>query len=103
MGWTSVESFRYFLSSADGCASDSARRRLQSLPAVGAGVGGVVLHGGRVRLPDGAWRGPAGYGLFTLCVGVTGLVNSVCMMLCFMPPERYLDGCSGAPAAVQGA
>jgi hypothetical protein len=43
------------------------------------------------------------HGLFTLCVGATGLVNSVCMMLCFMPPERYLEWLRRRAAAVQVA
>ena len=44
-------------------------------------LGGVVLVLG---------VNPLNHGLFTLCVGLTGLVNSVCLTLCFMPPERYL-------------
>jgi hypothetical protein len=45
-------------------------------------LGGVVLVLG---------VNPLNHGLFTLCVGLTGLVNSVCLTLCFMPPERYLE------------
>ena len=104
MGWTSVESFRHFLGSRRrlriGLAEASVCNRflLWSL-ASGAWVCISVLAGFLLALAENPLDG----GLFTLCVGVAGLVNSVCMMLCFMPPERYLEWLRRRAVAVQGA
>jgi hypothetical protein len=90
-GWTAAESFRYFL---------SARRRLR-LGLVEAAVCNRFL---LWALATGTWLSvgalsgvllglglnPLNHGPFTVCVGIAGLTNSVCMTLCFMPPERYL-------------
>jgi hypothetical protein len=103
MGWTSVESFRYFLSS---------RRRLRLGLADAAVCNRFLLW----ALASGGWLSvavlagfllvlgvnPLSYAFFTLYVGVTGLMNSVCMMLCFMPPERYLEWLRRRAAALQG-
>ena len=103
-GWTSVESFRYFLSS---------RRRLR----LGLSEAAVCNRFLLWALASGAWLclallagfllvlgvNPLSNGLFTLCLGVTGLLNSVCLTLCFMPSERYLEWLRQRAAAMQGA
>ena len=104
MGWTSVESFHYYWMS---------RRRLR----IGLAEAPVCNRFLLWALASGGWVclstlsaillalgvNPLSHGFFTLCVGATGLVNSVCMMLCFMPPERYLEWLRRRAAAVQGA
>jgi len=103
-GWASLESLLYFL---------KARRRLR-LGLVEAPVCNrfllwalasaaffslAVLSAGLLLLGVN----PMDSGLFTLGLGVAGLLNSVCMMLCFMPPERYLAWLRLRAAAAYGA
>ena len=104
MGWTSVESFRHFLSSRRrlrlGLSEASVCNRfLLWAMASGGWVCVSVLAGILLALAENPLEG----GIFTLCVGVTGLVNSVCMSLCFMPPARYLEWLRRRAAAVQVA
>jgi hypothetical protein len=91
MGWTSVESLRYYLVSRRrlllGLADAAVSNRFL-LWALASGAWACVTALGGVVLVLGV--NPLNHGLFTLCVGLTGLVNSVCLTLCFMPPERYL-------------
>jgi hypothetical protein len=91
MAWTSVESFRYYLSSRRrvrlGLADASVCNRFLLWALASGGWVCVSALAGVVMLLG---INPLSHGLFTLCVGVTGLMNSVCMALCFMPPERYL-------------
>jgi hypothetical protein len=95
-GWTGTESFRYYL---------GLRRRLRLgliAPEVcnrfllwtilsiawffsTAMAGAAVLSG----------ISPLSNVPFTLAIGLAGLVNSVCMVLCFMPPRRYLAWLEG--------
>jgi hypothetical protein len=103
-GWTSAESFLYWR---------NARRRVR-IGLMEASVCNRFLLWG---LASGAWFCVASlsaffvaievnlvhHGVFTLCLGVTGLVNSVCMTLCFMPPKGYLDWLARRAAAAQGA
>jgi hypothetical protein len=103
MGWTSTESFRYFAMS---------RRRLR----LGLAEAPVCNRFLLWALASGGWLcvaalaglllvldvNPLSDGLFTLCVGLTGLLNSVCMMLAFMPPERYLAWLERRAVAAQG-
>jgi hypothetical protein len=104
MGWTSVESFHYYLMS---------RRRLR----IGLAEAPVCNRFLLWALASGGWVclstlsaillalgvNPLSHGLFTLCVGATGLVNSVCMTLCFMPPASYLEWLRRRATAVQVA
>jgi hypothetical protein len=103
-GWTGGESFRYFL---------NAKRRMR----LGLTEAPVCNRFLLWALASGAWFSLAALAgsllllgvspldsvLFTLCLGAAGLVNSVCMMLCFMPPESYLDWLRRRAAALPGA
>ena len=103
-GWTGVESLRYYLTS---------RRRLH----LGLVEAPVCNRFFLWALASGAWlvcaalagvvlvRGlnPLGDALFTLFLGAGGLVNSVSMVLCFLPPQRYLDWLTRRAAALHGA
>lgn len=89
--WTAFESFRYFLST---------RRRLRLGLAEATVCNRFLLW----ALASAAWLSlaalssfmlvtgvnPMTSAVFTLGLGAAGLLNSVCMTLCFMPPERYL-------------
>ena len=104
MGWTSVESFRYFLNFRRrlrlGLAeAPVCNRFLLWALASGAWVCVSVLAGILLTFADNPLDG----GGFTVCVGAAGLVNSVCMTLCFMPPARYLEWLRRRAAAVQAA
>jgi hypothetical protein len=103
-GWTMVESFLYYLGS---------KRRLR-LGLVEAPVCNRFLlwalakaaffsMGSLAAIMLVLGLNPLSYGVFTLLVGVTGLLNSVCMILCFMPPESYLDWLRRRAAAMQRA
>jgi hypothetical protein len=103
-GWTAVESFRYFL---------NARRRLR----IGLIEPAVCNRFLLWALASGTWLSvgivsgfllamglnPLSHAPFTVCVGAAGLVNSICMILCFMPPARYLDWLQRRAAAPAGA
>jgi hypothetical protein len=101
--WTASESFRYYLSSRRRLrlglieASVSNRFLLWSLAQTGflaiALAAAVTVHLGQNPLQSAG---------FSLAVGVLGLVNSACNVLCFMPPQWYLDWLS-RPGATQEA
>jgi hypothetical protein len=98
--WTASESFRYYLSSRRqlrlGLIEPSVSNRflLWSLAsacflaiAITAGIGVQLGHD------------PLQSAGFSLAVGGLGLVNSACNVLCFMPPQWYLDWVSRSRAA----
>jgi hypothetical protein len=101
-GWTSAESFLYYR---------NARRRLR-IGLMEASVCNRFLLWARA---SGAWLclaslsgflvalevNPVSHGVFTLYKGVMGLVNSVCMTLCFIPPQHYLDWLGRRAAAAR--
>jgi hypothetical protein len=101
--WTGAESFRYYLST---------RRQLR-LGLVEAAVCNRFL---MWSLGSSTWLfmatlaggllsigvNPLNHGGFTFLVGVSGLVNSTCMGLCFMPPERYVAWLARRAAVVRG-
>jgi hypothetical protein len=103
-GWTTGESFLYFRSS---------RRRLRLGLTEAAVCNRFLLW----ALAKGAYLGmaslaafllilgvnPLGYSSFTVCMAVAGFVYSVCMILCFMPPESYLDWLNRRATALQQA
>lgn len=101
--WMAFESFRYYLSSRRQLrlelieASVSNRFLLWSLASAGflaiVIAAGVVVHLGHNPLQSAG---------FSFAVGGLGLVNSACNVLCFMPPQRYLDWVS-RPRAAQAA
>jgi hypothetical protein len=89
--WTAAESFHYFLGASRrmrlGLCDPAVCNRfllwaLASMSWLSAGSLAAFLLGLGVN--------PLSNGLFTASVGVAGLVNSLCMTLCFMPPERYI-------------
>jgi len=102
--WTAVESLHYYLNS---------RRRLR----LGLVEAPVCNRFFLWALASGAWffctalaavvlvRGlnPLGDAFFTVSIGAGGLVNSVAMVLCFMPPQRYLAWLTRRAAAMHGA
>jgi len=103
-GWPALESFLYFRST---------RRRLR-LGLVDAAVCNRFL---LWALASATWFSlaalatvlltlrvnPMHEAVFNLALGATGLLNSVCMTLCFLPPERYLAWLRRRALASQGA
>ena len=101
--WTASESFRYYLSSRRQLrlglieASVSNRFLLWSLAST-CFFAIVVTAGVVVQLGYNPLQSAG----FSLAVGGLGLVNSACNVLCFLPPQWYLDWLS-RPRAVAGA
>jgi len=101
--WTASESFRYYLTSRRQLrlglieASVSNRFLLWSL-ASACFLAIVITAGVVVQLGQNPLQSAG----FSLAVGGRGLVNSACNVLCFLPPQWYLDWVSRS-RAVAGA
>ncbi|HXK26047.1 MAG TPA: hypothetical protein VMS55_25495 [Myxococcota bacterium] len=98
--WTAFESFRYYLSSRRrlrlGLIEASVSNRFLLWSLASSGFLAIVITAGITVLLG---QNPLQSAGFSLAVGVLGLVNSACNVLCFMPPRWYLNWLSAPQQA----
>ena len=98
--WTAFESFRYYRSSRRrlrlGLIEASVSNRFLLWSLASSGFLAIVITAGVTVLFG---HNPLQSAGFSLAVGVLGLVNSACNVLCFMPPQWYLDWLNAAEEA----